>query len=294
MNTKTITTIGIVGNGFVGGTCYQAFEQLDKTAYKVRIFDTNPLKCKDNAIDTFISDFVFIAVPTPTDFDECKCDISMVENTIKEIRQHRQDNLIIIKSTVPPGTTEKLAKIYKNICFNPEFLREVAPYEDFISLPYQIIGTTTYTELTLINDLCALFRTLVKQHILNKADVIYTCRADLAELAKYARNSYLAVRLSYFNEMKQITDAMGIEYKDLKHLIGLDQRIGRHYNEVKTGEEGWGKSCLPKDINALRGVAKTLGIDPKMLTAAWEKNLEVIPEHKKDWEKMLGRAVIKK
>lgn len=281
-----ITNVGIIGAGFVGGACYKAFEQLNKVQYRVRLYDINPTLSLDNFIETAGGDFVFVCVPTPTDFEAGICDTSIVESVIKDVRAIRKDNLIVVKSTIPPGSTERFAKIYGNVCFNPEFLREVSPYEDFVSLPYQIIGTSTYTDSGMINNLCAFFRTLGKEGITKKPDVIYTCPARLAELSKYARNAYLAMRLSYFNELNQICEATDIQYDDLKHLIGLDERIGSHYNKVERGNEGWGGKCLVKDLAVLIGYEKLLDVFPTITQAVWDKNIEV--RKTQDWLEIPG------
>ena len=112
------------------------------------------------------------------------------------------------------------------------------------------------------------------------------------EMVKYTKNTYLATRLSFFNEIKQICDKLDVDFNFVKSVAGLDERVGNHYNTVNEDNPGWGGHCLVKDINALIYLEKSLGIDPKVLQAVADKNLEV--RKYRDWEKQEGRAVIKK
>lgn len=285
--------IGIIGQGFVGGTCYEAFSKLE--GYEVFAYDKDPERSKSSFEEVVECDVIFVAVPTPMDSVTGECHTNIVDKVITQIRAKNKDSYIVIKSTVPPGTTERLNFSYDKIAFSPEFLTEADAYNDFVNLPYQIIG---YSEESQIDDsgfqlIGNIFIDAHRQGVM-RSKRIHSISARAAEMVKYTRNTYLATRLSFFNEIKQICDKLKISYDQLRYYAGLDGRVGNHYNEVKKGDEGWGKSCLPKDINALIFKAKELKIKPMVLEAVWEKNLEVIPEDKKDWEQMPGRAVIKK
>lgn len=308
----------IVGAGFVGGTAYRAFSLVD--GWTVQVYDKNPTESLlqrefDEDVEATANDpftlvqyesihwassikdasdagLVFVAVPTPMNEETGECYTGIVESVIKEVRSVNQESWICVKSTVPPGTTQKLNDIYKRVCFNPEFLTEKHAWSDFINLEYQIIG---YPELmpgiwdSLECPLEDLFHDCYEQGIL-------ACSATLdmsstqAEMVKYTRNSYLATRLSFFNEIKQICDQLDVDYRQMKYFAGLDKRVGNHYNEVRETDPGWGLSCLPKDLNALKFLAKSKGVNPLMLEAAWQKNLEVRKD--KDWEKM-EKAIFK-
>lgn len=284
-------TIGQIGQGFVGGTLYKALSQLK--GYEVRVYDKDPERTRNTFDEVAECDVVFLCLPTPMLEDTGECYTGIVERAIADLRQKNADNFIVIKSTVVPGTTERLNFSYGNIGFSPEFLTEDAAYNDFINLEYQILGYGEESQLETegFRKLQKIFFDAHRQGIMACAKV-YSINARTAEMTKYTRNAYLATRLSFFNEMKQICDKLKIPYDELKYFVGLDPRVGQHYNRVETGNEGWGKSCLPKDINALQFVSRKLGVDPKMLEAAWLKNLEVCVN--RDWEEMQGRAVIKK
>lgn len=282
--------LGVVGGGFVGGTCYKVFSQLEGA--DVRLYDKNPDRSKNTIEEVAECDFVFVAVPTPMDMETGECHTNIVEKVCAEIRKHSKDCVIVIKSTVPPGTTERVDFNHGNVLFSPEFLTEASPYEDFCTLGYQIVGVPTVASQSLADDLANIFYQAHIQGIINSPKV-YTIHSRAAELVKYTRNTYLATRLSFFNEIKQIAEALEIPYDIVRFYAGLDSRVGQHYNKVVKDNEGWGKSCLPKDINALIFAAKSVGVDPKILEASWRKNLEVRPLDKKDWEQMEGRAVVK-
>lgn len=294
-------SLSIIGGGFVGFACYQVFSQID--GFSVGLYDINKENCKafkEGKDVNFISleeaaesDVVFLCLPTPMIEETGECYIGIVERAIADLRNLNKENYIVIKSTIPPSTTERLNFNFGKIVFSPEFLTEKNYKNDFIELPYQILG---YSEPQQRIDegfqaIENLFFEAFRQGIM-ACEKVYTIPSRMAEMVKYTRNCYLATRLSYFNEIKQICDKLEIEFDEMKYLAGLDPRVGQHYNRVDEEEPEYSGSCLPKDINGLREFAKKHGVDPKMLTAAWEKNLEVAK--KKSWETMSGRAIIKK
>lgn len=279
-------SIGVVGcGGFVGGACYYAFNQ--SKYHDVYGYDIEPSKTKNTKKETFNASLIFVAVPTPMD-ENGKCHLGIVESVIKEIREGPYSNeFIIIKSTVPPGTTRALNEKYGNVLFSPEFLTERRYIQDFVELPYQIVGAENAGHQGFM--LREFYFNLMTQGILQAGEV-YRMASEQAEMVKYIRNCYLAVRLSYFNEIKQVCDTIGIDYQEAKTFAGLDDRVGQHYNIVTDENPGWGLSCLPKDLNAMMHLAKNVGIKPLMLEAAWKKNVEVRKD--KDWEK-LEKALLK-
>jgi UDP-glucose 6-dehydrogenase len=118
------------------------------------------------------------------------------------------------------------------------------------------------------------------------------CNALTAELVKYVGNCFLATKVSFANEIYQICSKLGVDYGGVINAAMLDKRLGKSHWKVPgpDGHFGFGLTCFPKDINALIALAESLGVDPKVMKAAWAKNLEVRPE--KDWEQMKGRAVL--
>jgi UDPglucose 6-dehydrogenase len=289
MDTKK--TIGVVGGGFVGGTCYKVFSKLE--GYDVRLYDKDLTRTKNTLKEVAECDVIFVAVPTPMDVSTGQCHTNIVERVIADLRNLNTESYIVIKSTVPPGTTENLNFSYGKIWFSPEFLTEARPYEDFVSLPYQILGIPTKEEFEKNpgNQVFEAFQEANRQGIII-SDHLHVCNSRIAEMVKYTRNTYLATRLSFFNEIKQICDALDVDFDFMKNLAGLDPRVGHHYNKVEDGNEGFGGHCLPKDLNALRYIALKNGVDTDVLNGIWNKNLKV--RKVRDWEQMEGRAVIKK
>ena len=191
---------------------------------------------------------------------------------------------MVIKSTVPPRTCEQLNNKFLSvsIVFNPEFLTEKNPVEDFKNQDRIILGGNTEP----VRQVAEIY-SRAYPHV-----PIKTCGLTEAEMVKYFANCFLATKVSFANEMYQICEKLKIDYNIIKNLATLDKRLGSSHWSVPGLDQhlGFGGSCFPKDINALIAVAKELQVNPMMLQAAWEKNLEVRPE--KDWENLKGRAVL--
>lgn len=303
----------IIGAGFVGGTCYKVFHQLENWNVSVHdlkpedsfLFKTFPEDFPGSEIswasfgespDQLIkdADLIMVALPTPMVEETGECHTGILESAIKNVRRVNQRTWICIKSTIPPGTTQKFHEKWRNICFNPEFLTEANALNDFVNLHYQIIGSPYLMDGvcdSVDNPIFDLYGDCTAQGILPiQPGALIEVHSSMAEMIKYTRNCYLATRLSFFNEMKQICDKLEIDFEAMKYWAGLDRRIGQHYNKVREGSPGFGGHCLPKDINALIYLAKENGVSPLVLEGVWNKNAEVRED--KDWEKMKDRAVI--
>lgn len=225
---------------------------------------------------------IFICVPTPMKLSG-EQDLSILTEVMDRLNAEApRPVLVVIKSTVLPGTTDMLARRCPNlrVCFSPEFLREATAVEDFRTQTRIVIGRNI-----LIPELVALFRETHPQ-----ASPYYTDPVT-AEMVKYAANCYLAVKVSFANEFAQICQAAAVEYDELRRLLVTDERIGDSHLQVPgpDGKRGFGMTCFPKDLNAMIRYARAHGVAPTVLDAAWQKNLEVRPE--RDWELMKGRAV---
>lgn len=283
------TSIGIIGAGFVGGTCARAFRQAD-FLYDVLVYDKNPSMSENTLEQVAECDFVFVAVPTPSSKETGQCYTNIVESCVASVRNINKNNIIVIKSTVPPGTTKALDEKYGRVMFQPEFLTEANAFEDFIRLPYQIFGLTktAHKDDDDVKKLAGIFLVLNAEKKMD-CSTIYFMSSEQAEMVKYTRNNYLATRLSFFNEIKQIATKLGISYEDLKFFAGMDGRIGNHYNSVDPKNPGWGGKCLFKDNNALIYAAKQLGVEPTVLQAVKDKNLEVRAIH--DWLNIDGTTI---
>ena len=272
-------TIGIVGQGFVGSALNEGF----KDTFHVETYDKyKPSTC--NSIEELCSKahVIFVCVPTPMDKDG-SCNTSIVTQVVEEIDIHGDKHIAVIKSTIPPGTTKSLNEKCRNIqvIFNPEFLTEANFIDDFKNQKRVIIGGKRPASTTV--------KTLFRK-VYPKLPIVKT-GSRTAEMVKYFTNCVLATKVSFANEMKQICDKADIDYDKVVEYSLYDDRVGPTHLSVPgpDGRSGFGGSCFPKDINALINFAKCVNIEPKVLKAVWEKNLEVRPE--KDWEQLKGRAV---
>ena len=279
-----IMKIGIVGQGYVGTAVKTVFEK----HYETNTFDLNgDCTCRDmeELIDT--SDVIFVCVPTPMRKDG-SCDTSIVESVVHELNGlaitiQDANRIIAIKSTVPPGTTNRLNKECNNISviFNPEFLTEANFIDDFKNQNRIIIGgeRPSSTKLRQVYSLAFPDATIVKTGSIT------------AEMVKYFTNTFLATKVSFANEMYQICGRLGIDYDKVVEYSTYDERLGKSHWAVPgpDGHYGFGGSCFPKDINALIQLGLELDMTPEVLIAAWHTNLEVRPEE--DWKELKGRAV---
>ena len=267
--------VGIIGNGFVGEAQSFAFSP---TA-EIRIYDIDPLKATHTLDEVQESDFVFVCVPTPMRKDGSQ-DISYIKNVFDNAVK---GPIYIIKSTILPGTTAKLAQQYPNlsIIFSPEFLTERTAKLDMLTQARIIFGG--HPELTgKVEELFA--ERFMNRHFIHMD-------ATTAELVKYMNNTFFATKVSIMNEFKRLSDALGANWNRALYGFAADSRIGDSHLHVPgpDGRMGYGGTCFPKDVNALVTLAKELNVPLNAIEGGWKTNLEVRPE--RDWEKDKGRAV---
>ena len=279
--------IGIVGQGYVGTAIKVVFESY----YELETYDKfSTSKSTCNLFDLVAEcEIIFVCVPTPMNTDG-SCHTDIVESVVKEIddwmrrKGKKEKPIVVLKSTVPPGTTDRLHKKYKNInvIFNPEFLSEANFIEDFKNQTRVILGGTRKGTNVLRQVYSKVFPTA---HIIKTGSIT-------AEMVKYMTNAYLATKVSFSNEIKQICDKLDIDYDKVVEYATLDERLGKTHLGVPgpDGDLGFGGHCLPKDINALISVAHEFDIVPEVLEAVVETNDKV--RKNRDWEKMKGRAVL--
>lgn len=220
------------------------------------------------------ADVIFIAVGTPSEVNG-QVDLSELFMVISEMEKFLQnDTLVVIKSTVPPGTTNevqnRLLKTLKgvdhiNVIFNPEFLREGTAVDDFLSPDRIVVGSDNQDDAEM---LLSLYRPLIRKPV----PEIHTSPLN-AELIKYASNSYLAVRLSFVNELAGLCEKLGANINEITIAMGMDQRIGSSYLSAGLG---YGGACLPKDTLALVHTAKKVQARLLVLESAIEANHRVV------------------
>lgn len=286
----------IVGTGYVGlvtGTCFaEAGHQvicldIDKT--KIELLKSGSIPFFEPGLQElviknskekrlfFTSDYAeavkgaevcFIAVATPSNSDG-SCDLSYVYAAANEIAKHMERDLIIVtKSTVPVGTQAEVAKIIQkslkekvsslsfDVVSNPEFLQEGTALKNSMHPDRIIIGTYSVKAAEILKQLNSPFIT--------SPDQVFIMDPPSAELAKYAANAMLATRISFMNELASICEASGANVEQIRASMGADKRIGAHYLYPGLG---FGGSCLPKDILALKAMAKKFNVDSLLLNA---------------------------
>jgi UDPglucose 6-dehydrogenase len=320
-------SIGVIGQGFVGGSLTTVFSERGETVYvydkagKLAAGGINGFKRANstqtvypNSIAEFVqqcegtsgfSGVYFVCVPTPM-YEDGSPDVSIVEDVLEllsvaQFRSDYPDRIAVIKSTVPPGSTERWNKMFNDrglhVVFNPEFLTEANAVNDMREQNRIVLGGPRPYINTVRN---------VFQRAFPKIPIIKTS-STTAEMVKYVTNCMLAVKVSFANEIAQIcealdTDGLNIDYDKVVEYAKVDRRLGEtHWSvpgPVPTHDgryvRGFGGHCFPKDINALMSVARKYDVKPRVMQAAWEKNLEVRGPDDRDWEKQVGRAVSKR
>lgn len=265
-------SIGIIGYGMVGQAVAYGFSRCNELIYdKYKESETLSTVVKN-------SDYVFVCLPTPIKKDESGIDLSIIDDNIKEIVKYTNgtDKVVIIKSTVVPGTTEGYSEKYPRtlFCFNPEFLTERSFLQDFINTDRIIIGA----------DSSLVFRKVssIYQSIMPNTPIFQTDPTS-AEMVKYMANCMLATKVIFANEMYDICQKLNINYDEVKKMVVADKRIGSSHLDVTT-LRGFGQKCFPKDLLALKGLARKLKVDTMLLDAVWKKNIKIRKVH--DWEEI--------
>ena len=276
--------IGIIGQGFVGNAVFNKF----KNYYNVLTFDLDKTLC-NSSFEKINNEckYIFVCLPTPMNKDG-SCHIGIVEDLLiklnKNSKEISQSKIVVVKSTIPPGTTKKWNDKFDNlsVVFNPEFLTEANAVKDYENQNRIILGGPKNETLQLNS---------IFSKVFPNAKIINTNSTD-AEMVKYTTNSFLAMKVSFANEIYQICKKVNADYDKVIESTIQDDRLGTSHWKVPgpDGDFGYGGHCFPKDINALISVAINNNISPKMLIATNEKNKEV--RSNKDWENMKGRAVV--
>lgn len=303
--------VAMIGTGYVGlvsGACFADFGHtvtcIDKDAAKIAHLKSGGIPIYEPGLDLLVAanvkagrlffdtdatqairdaDAVFIGVGTPSRRGDGYADLSYVYAAAEEIAGLVQGfTVVVTKSTVPVGTGDEIESIFKRvrpdadvaIVSNPEFLREGAAIEDFKRPDRVVVGTTEPRAQEIMREL---YRPLY----LNETPILFTSRRT-SELIKYAANAYLALKITYINEMADLCEAVGADVQQVARGIGLDGRIGGKF--LNAGP-GYGGSCFPKDTLALVRTARDAGAPLELV----ETTVKVNDERKR----AMARKVIK-
>jgi UDPglucose 6-dehydrogenase len=241
--------IGVIGVGMVGGPIARYFEELKglKRGEALFLYDTNPQKNMNDDVNR--ADIIFVAVPTPPARDG-SADLSHLESALSKISGNK---IIVIKSTVTPGTTEAMQTKFPQhkILFNPEFLDAKFNWEQFINPNRQIIGATENSK-----DISSLILS-----ILPDAPYKSEVGATDAELIKYAANVHYARKVNFVNTIANLAEKLGANYENIRRALAADPRFGdSHLDPNHGGYRGFGGHCLPKDTRALIALLRNQGL----------------------------------
>jgi UDPglucose 6-dehydrogenase len=292
--------IAMIGTGYVGlvsGACFADFGHevvcVDKDARKIDALNQGIMPIWEPGLEGLVranaergrlsfttnlaegvegAEAIFIAVGTPARRGDGHADLTYVFDAVRELaRALKQPAVIVTKSTVPVGTGDKICEILKeegaphgtSVASNPEFLREGAAIADFKHPDRIVVGAEDESARQVLREI---YRPL----FLNKAPILFTGRRT-AELTKYAANAFLAVKISFINEIANLCEAVDADVQEVARGIGLDNRIGPKF--LHPGP-GYGGSCFPKDTLALLQTAKAAGVEQRIVETVVSVNDE--------------------
>jgi UDPglucose 6-dehydrogenase len=254
--------VGIVGHGVVGSALCR---WLTKSAeHSVEIYDKfqPPFNSELSRQNINGCDLVFLCVPTPTASDGLSCDLSAVEECVAWITAP-----LCIKSTVPPGTVDRLAmEATRSIAFSPEYIGESTshPWRDESNCGFCIVGgpRSIFDRISQLHDTLSGGRT-----------ALYWTSARTAELCKYMENCFLATKVAFVNQFFALSGCFNVDWEELRQLWLLDPRIGESHTTV-TSERGFRGRCLPKDMAAIIAASRPFGGAP-LLESVQEFNRSI-------------------
>ena len=244
--------IGIIGYGHVGTAMHNLFK--DAVIYD----EIKNIGSKDEINKCDLS---FVCVPTPMNHDG-SCDTSIVEEVISWCTCE----VIVLRSTVRVGFTKEMShKYHKKIVFQPEY------YGETVAHPFANLSDRTW--LTFGGDVNSINYVIkAYQKVINSNVRILQCTSDEAEMAKYMTNSFLALKVSYCNEMYDLCEKLNVNYNVVRELWIQDPRIGSSHTFVYDDNRGYGWSCFPKDTKALLEIGKQAGVDMTIIDSTINKN----------------------
>jgi len=265
--------LGIVGLGFVGKAVDYAFSTDN---VKKMIVDPKYNENSINDLCDFEPNCVFICAPTPSKEDG-SIDSSLVEDAVMRL-VNRTEAFIIIKSTITPDVADRLAQIDSRICIAPEFLQERNPVDGFLSQQYRIIGISDQGAQQYVEGIFNSFS------ICDPSQFIPMTAVEAA-FYKYAVNTYLAMKVTYMNQLKQLVTEFGGSFINLSRTLKAEPRFGASHMRVPgiDGKEGFGGSCFPKDLAAfIKFADNKTDIDLTLLKQVQNINNEIRSQYDLD------------
>src|SRR5690349_11206207 len=289
--------IAMIGTGYVGlvsGACFADFGHsvccIDKDSAKIDGLNAGIMPIWEPGLEALVkanaergrlafttdltegvkdAEAVFIAVGTPARRGDGHADLTFVFEAVRELAKViKPGTVVVTKSTVPVGTGDRIEQILReegveqvSVASNPEFLREGAAIADFKHPDRIVVGAEDEAAREVLREI---YRPL----FLNKAPILFTGRRT-AELTKYAANAFLAVKISFINEIANLCEAVDADVQEVARGIGLDNRIGPKF--LHPGP-GYGGSCFPKDTLALLQTANEAGIEQRIVKTVVEVN----------------------
>jgi UDPglucose 6-dehydrogenase len=289
--------IAMIGTGYVGlvsGACFADFGHdvccVDKDSAKIDGLNAGRMPIWEPGLEALVkfnaergrltfgkelapaveqAEAVFIAVGTPARRGDGHADLTFVFDAVRELAKViRPGTVVVTKSTVPVGTGDKIEQLLReegvtdvSVASNPEFLREGAAIADFKHPDRIVVGAEDDRAQEVLREI---YRPL----FLNRAPILFTARRT-AELTKYAANAFLAVKISFINEIADLCEAVDADVQDVARGIGLDNRIGPKFLHAGPG---YGGSCFPKDTLALLRTADAAGVDQRIVRTTVQVN----------------------
>jgi UDPglucose 6-dehydrogenase len=258
----TMYKIGVVGMGFVGNAVFNGFSLF----YDTKGYDIDPKKTTHNIDEVLDSDFVFVCLPTPEGKDGT-ANIDSLHDFFSKIKDKKA--IFILKSTVPIGTTSELEKKYSiRIVHSPEFLSARTAKIDFITSNRVIIGSNNVRDAITVGNL---FDGRFKG--INK---VFT-KPEESEFVKYFLNCFFATKITFFNEMKLLSNKLDLNWDNIMNGVLSDGRIEKMHTDVPghDGKFGFGGACFPKDTMALSKIFEKEEIDSLVLNSVIKQNNKI-------------------
>lgn len=276
--------VGIIGWGVVGKSLHKLFRELVIAVYDPFVRENNLAEWLEKekiegstTLNTEVEfrrvDMAIVCVPTPTDTDGESCDVSFVDETLHWLEKLKYDGVVLIKSTIPPSELIRMSKEYKlRICFSPEYIgmsKYATPpwkYPDPEDMKYhswQIIGGKKEDTSTCVS---------IFQRKMSPDCQYFQVDLATASLAKYAENTYFALKVTFCNELYDICQKYGVDYNELRECWAADPRVGKFHTLVFPKDRGYGGRCYPKDTKAIIADSKKIGYVPELLVAVDKVN----------------------